>query len=312
MKIRFEAPCLHKGDIYAFTPQFENWLEVQIGKRVEESQAYTKQNGKDWTLFFRWDTGKRLKRPRLAGPWVDRKYKEKRWLIELPSFRYTSPDAKAYVPLVGQFLKSVATVLKEKQINAARLQDESEALLKQFVSQPGMLKHDPHPYTFGTRENPYGLKQETAVARPKLQPTSQANFLKRPLPKWKIPKDIQKCVEVEGGIWEDERFDPVLLSVMSGTSFGGRDVPLAWQIEFDPFNPRLAAANGKLAASGIDPDGDGWSEFLESEFARRYPKLAGGFHSDSESSACVVWVESERACLKLIELLRSLIYSNTK
>ena len=129
-----------------------------------------------------------------------------------------------------------------------------------------------------------------------------------PLPKWKIPKNIQKRVDDEDGMWEDERFDPILLTVMSGVEHEGRDIPLSWQIEFDPYDDRLKSANRKLESSDIEPDGDGWAEFIEKEFAKRYPKLADELHSDSESSTCVLWVESEGSCKKLIELVWSLIY----
>ncbi len=128
------------------------------------------------------------------------------------------------------------------------------------------------------------------------------------MPEWKIPKNIQKRVEEEDGMWEDERWDPLLLTVMSGSSYEGRDIPLMWQIEFDPFDDRLEAANEKLEAAGVEPDGDGWSEVIETEFAKRHPKLAADFHSDSESSACVVWVESEATCQKLMELIWSLTH----
>jgi len=129
------------------------------------------------------------------------------------------------------------------------------------------------------------------------------------MPVWKIPKNIQTRVDAEDGMWEDERFDPILLTVMSGVEYEGRDIPLSWQIEFDPFDDRLGAANKKLESSGIEPDGDGWAEVIQKKFAKRYPKLAGELHSDSESSTCVLWVESENACQKLIELVWSMIYA---
>src|SRR5262249_32274830 len=126
-------------------------------------------------------------------------------------------------------------------------------------------------------------------------------------PKWNIPKNLKKLVE-EDGMWEDERWDPILLTVMPDTSYEGRDIPLTWQIEFDPFDDRLETAGRRIEASGIEADGDGWSSVIEKEFSRRYPKLAGEFHSDSESSTCVVWVASESACRKLMELVWSLMH----
>ncbi len=110
-------------------------------------------------------------------------------------------------------------------------------------------------------------------------------------------------------MWESERFDPILLTVMSGTSHRGRKISLAWQIEFEPEDRQFAPASTKIAASGIQPDGDGWAEVIGNRFTKKHARFAGEFHSDSESSTCVMWVESEDSCKKLIELVWSLIYS---
>ena len=134
--------------------------------------------------------------------------------------------------------------------------------------------------------------------------------LKKTPPKWKIPKALKRLIE-DDGMWEDERWDPILLTVMSDTEYEGREIPLAWQIEFDPFDDRLEAVNSRIEASGIEPDGDGWSSVIEKEFGRRHPKLAGELHSDSESSTCVLWVESEETCRKLIEVVWSLIHDQS-
>jgi hypothetical protein len=310
MKIEVASPCCYKGDVYRFTDDFEEWLGHELGKCVDESEAFAKKYGKDWKLILGWETGRRIKKTRLGGPWVDRKYKQSRWLFELPGFRYTSPDAKTCVPVLREFLKNVASVLSHEGIDTSRLEKQTNALLKRFVSRPGMLEHDPHPYTFGTPDDPYGLEREKRMTSTEAKPKSKgpAKFVKRNLPPWKIPGNIQKRVEAEDGLWESERYDPILLNVMSGTSYHGRAIPLAWQIEFDPDDDRLAAANETMEASGIEPDGDGWSSVIEKKFAKRYPKLAREFHSDSESSTCVVWVESETACQKLIEVVWSLMH----
>jgi hypothetical protein len=53
------------------------------------------------------------------------------------------------------------------------------------------------------------------------------------MPKWRLPKDLNKILQEED-CWDDERFDPILLTVMSGTSYRGRKIALVWSIEFDP------------------------------------------------------------------------------
>ena len=77
--------------------------------------------------------------------------------------------------------------------------------------------------------------------------------MKKKPPKWKIPKNLQKLVEADAdNMWEDDRWYPILLTVMGGTSYRGRDIPLAWQIEFEPDDKDFEDANEKIAAAGID------------------------------------------------------------
>ena len=307
MKIRIENPYTHKGDVYCFTFDFAGWLQNELGTQIEESEAFAKKFGKDWELIFAWRKELRIESRTVTGPWIDRKYKEIRWGIEVPHFELASPNARNYELKLRELLEGIVTILTNEHIDGSKIQEAIPVLLRRFSSQLNMLKHDPHPYTYGTPEDPYGHKKTTAEpAKPKAK--TAANFVKRKLPQWKIPKDIAKRVEDEGGTWESERFDPILLTVSSETSYEGRDIPLAWQIEFDPFDERLAAANEKLEPSDTEPDGDGWAEAVEAKFAKHYPKLAGQLHSDSESSTCVLWVESESACKKLLALVWSLIY----
>jgi hypothetical protein len=309
MKIRVEIPWGYKGDVYDFTIEFVTWLEAELENRIIESEVFTTKYGKDWTLTFAWNTQRRIKQPKLSGHWIDRKNKKMRCMFDLPIFRRVPAEPKAYVPQIRQFLKEVAAFISREQIDASGIEKDIEQLLEQFCARPGMLKHDPHPYTFGTPDDPWGRKAKATASKTvttKLK--SPAKLVKQKPPKWKIPKNIQTRVDDEDGMWEDERFDPILLTVISGVEYEGREIPLSWQIEFDPFDDRLETANEKLEASGIEPDGDGWAEHIESKFSKRYPKLADELHSDSESSTCVLWVESEKACQKLIELVWSLIY----
>src|SRR5262245_25289762 len=82
------------------------------------------------------------------------------------------------------------------------------------------------------------------------------------MPTWKPPKNIAKALEDGDGFWEDERWSPILLTAMSGTELDGRKIPIAWQIESDPFAADLEGANAKLKEMGIGPDGYGWGEHI--------------------------------------------------
>src|SRR5207247_10419025 len=114
-------------------------------------------------------------------------------------------------------------------------------------------------------------------------------------------------VEAAGGTWEQDRYDPIVLTLSIDVAYQGREIPLMWQVEFDPFDERLKTAGERLERRGVEPDGDGWSSVIQKEFRKRFPKLAREFHDDSESSTCILWVESENACKALVELVWSML-----
>jgi hypothetical protein len=136
--------------------------------------------------------------------------------------------------------------------------------------------------------------------------------MKNSSPTWEIPQNLQKLIDADSsdgdGMWQDNRWDPILLTVMAGTSYGGRNIPLSWQIEFDPNDEQLKAANIEIEAEGSEPDGYGWAKRIAAVFAKDYPILADELHFDEETSACVVWVESESTCKVLIDVVWSLIH----
>lgn len=127
-------------------------------------------------------------------------------------------------------------------------------------------------------------------------------------PTWKIPDDVEQLLENGDGYWEDERWYPFLLSASSDTEYEGVVIPVAWQLEFDPYVEELAEANELLKELGYVPDGDGWGEFILEGIGRADPKLAKKLHLDCESSTCVIWVESEDNFRKLVESTWHLVY----
>jgi len=149
------------------------------------------------------------------------------------------------------------------------------------------------------------FRQHPLFAKLKATRKAKPNHPKKPLsPKWSVPNNLNQLIEDGDGMWEDERWSPIILMVMSGTSKSR----YVWQIEFDPFVRKFAAASKRLKAMSIDPSGDGWSQVIEREFIVRYPKFAREFEDDSESSTCVVSVQSESACQKLLELIWSMMH----
>ncbi len=122
------------------------------------------------------------------------------------------------------------------------------------------------------------------------------------MPSWKPPKNIAKALEEGDGFWEDERWSPILLTAMSDTNFEGRDIPIAWQIEFDPSEEYFEEVNAKLRKLGIEPDGYGWAEYIQKTIQDSNPGLANRLNAtDCEMSTCVIWVETAEDCRALLE-----------
>jgi hypothetical protein len=129
------------------------------------------------------------------------------------------------------------------------------------------------------------------------------------MPSWNAPKNMAKALEDGDGAWEDERWSPILLTAMSGTEYDGREIPVAWQIEFDPSEEDFEAANARLEALDLEPDGYGWGEYIQKAMRKKNADLADRLHAaDCETDTCVIWVESEEDCRALLEVTWKLIF----
>lgn len=129
------------------------------------------------------------------------------------------------------------------------------------------------------------------------------------LPTWKLPKNISKAIEDGDGYWEDERWSPLFLTVMSGTELDGREIPIAWQMEFDPSDDEFEAANAKFEQMDIEPDGYAWGEHIRETIGKTDLALAKRLHlDDCETGTCVIWVESDEDCRILLEITWNLIF----
>lgn len=132
------------------------------------------------------------------------------------------------------------------------------------------------------------------------------------MPAWDLPSNLEDLIDSDdGGIWDDsETFAPLTLSVMKGTVYDGRDIPLAWQIEFEPDSDECEATNQKIAKIGIEPDGYGWASLIDSVVRKYHPEVADELNfGDTESATLVVWVESEQTCRTIAEVAWNLIFA---
>jgi hypothetical protein len=130
-------------------------------------------------------------------------------------------------------------------------------------------------------------------------------------PEWSVPANLTELLAENFDVWEDERWHPVLLSVLGGIHYEGRDIPLTWQIEFYVSEPELAAASAKIAASGFEADGHGWAQAIGSAVGRQHAALAEELHfEDTDADTLVVWVESEESCRLLMNVVWNLVHAS--
>jgi len=267
------------GAGYPFT--LSRWLTSEVQQYEGGSKVFEQEHGKDWTLIIQLFTNTRLKKPRVYQPNVQWK-KQVCWIVIVPYIGSSWAEPAAYAQPVRQWLEGIATVLRRYRFDSSRFEERIPGLLDEFCTDRSRIIPE-------------------WVEAPKPAPGK--------LPKWQVPKDLRKRVEAAGGTWEEEeRYDPILLTVSSDATYEGREIPLMWQIEFDPFDERLEAAAERLERRGVEPDGDGWSSVIQKEFRKRFPKLARELHDDSESSTCVLWVESEKACKGLVGLVWPMLF----
>ena len=63
-----------------------------------------------------------------------------------------------------------------------------------------------------------------------------------------------------------------------------------------------------MSTLGLDPDGYGWATLIKGVTDKYQPDTAKELQfGDTEQSTCVVWVESEDTCRKLIRMTWALI-----
>jgi hypothetical protein len=74
------------------------------------------------------------------------------------------------------------------------------------------------------------------------------------MPAWKIPKDLTAML-AKAEEWEDGRWAPIMLPVISGTSYHRRAIAQSWQIAFSPGDEFFDDLKEHFADAGGDSDG---------------------------------------------------------
>ncbi|MBS0265154.1 MAG: hypothetical protein JSS02_24695 [Planctomycetes bacterium] len=255
------------------------------------------------------------------------------WAIYLPYDKImTTPDAPKQA--VRYLLTAICDALASVELDTTALEGQIDSIAEavcddsEMLRVPDIIWGDGPSWAvfetyFASRRN---TKHPPKTARV-LLPASEiggppSRFVKRPatlrrqakpsrrrMPAWKAPKNMARALDNGDGIWEDARWEPLQLTAMSGTSYAGQDIPVIWQVEFDPSDDDFETANARLENSGITPDGYGWGRHIQNAIGMSDPALAARLQlGDCETSTCVIWVTSVDDCLRLIETTWGLIF----
>ena len=120
-----------------------------------------------------------------------------------------------------------------------------------------------------------------------------------------IPKNINQILE-EDGIWENEKFEPILISVME-SEYKGKDV-IGFQMEFSAWE-ELGLINQNLKRKEKELDGDEWETLIRKYIKSKNSILENSIHGDSESETCVLWTETKEEFEEMMNMIFELIDS---
>ena len=109
------------------------------------------------------------------------------------------------------------------------------------------------------------------------------------MPEWKIPTDLRALLDADDdSIWHCDEWSPLLLTVSGDTRYGGRDLNIVWQIEYETVGCTGYEFCDRVMAAVQNTD------------AALVPLLNCG---NTEAAACVISVETDDACRRLIEIV---------
>ncbi|HYV90220.1 MAG TPA: Imm51 family immunity protein [Chitinophagales bacterium] len=112
----------------------------------------------------------------------------------------------------------------------------------------------------------------------------------------KIPNNLTQVLEEEG-MWEDETFAPVHITVME-SEFKGKNV-IGFQLEFSP-HENFNEINEVMEENGIEVDGYNWEGLIRKFLKKKDKKFEAKVIGDSEGETCVLWTQTEEDFRRLL------------
>jgi hypothetical protein len=113
-----------------------------------------------------------------------------------------------------------------------------------------------------------------------------------------IPANIDELLAGES-IWDIE-VPPFSISIVE-TVYKGVDT-MTWSIEFSP-SFDFDDLNKKIEEKGFEPDGYGWTEYIQEYITTHYPKAKDRIREDSESGTCCLYTFTKSDFTALLKIV---------
>lgn len=113
-----------------------------------------------------------------------------------------------------------------------------------------------------------------------------------------FPANIEGLLEQES-MWDIE-VPPFSISVVE-TDYKGQDT-LTWSVEFSPAFD-FDDLNKRLKAKGFEPDGNGWTEYIQQSLSLRFKNYGDKIKADSDSETCRLYTFNKSNFTTLLSIV---------
>ena len=113
-----------------------------------------------------------------------------------------------------------------------------------------------------------------------------------------FPDNIEGLLE-QDSMWDIE-VPPFSISVVE-TEYKGEDV-LTWSVEFSP-SFDFDDLNERLEAKGFEPDGHGWTAYIQQRLSMRFKNYTETIKEDSEAETCCFYTFNKNNFTTLLSIV---------
>ncbi len=278
------------GWSFSFSHLFQHYVHHALTSCVTASRAFAKKYGDDFELIFNFSAKPDLADSEIRGPAIYRKDRQVEYTIFVPyKNKAYARTLAGHRDALESLFQAIVRVLQKYDIDATVIENQSVSWIQHVLASPEMIAEWDQPVV-SIQSSSLAVEPETSTHLDKLE-ESKAEMTTPPV--LQFPENLLALVAEQDGQWDTEEYEPFIVSVLTGTEYGGHEIPIAWQLEFDPADAESAEVMEILEENDLQPNGDGWASVILAILAARSSEFAEFAHSDSEDAACVLWTDRE-------------------